>query len=761
MLNVLRRIVQEVNSARSLDAALSTMVRRIRKAMGTDVCSFYLFDAERQRLDLIDTIGLYSRAVGHVSLQLGEGLVGLVAEREEPLNLEDGSSHPQFRYFAETGAERYPSFLGVPIIHQRRVLGVLVVQREGKQRFDEGEESFLVTVAAQLAGVLAHALATGQLSRGSRADGQVTFTGVAASPGMSIGEAVVISPLADLDNVPDLIPTDVEYEIARLKEAIYAVRDEIAAVSERLASRISAQELALFEVYQEMLGEAALGQEVVNRIREGQWAPGALADVVRRHVQYLERVDDDYLRERAADIRDLGRRVLVHLQEDSPQTQDTFPERAVLIGDEISVATLGEVPREKLAGLVSVRGSSTSHVAIVARAMGIPTVLGMVDLPLQRLNGTKVVLDGYRGRLLVRPSAEMESHYRTLIVEEEELVEVLESEQHLPSCTPDGHDMPLLVNTGLAVDAVASLKPKISGVGLYRTEVPFMVAERFPGEQEQVRLYREQLESFAPLPVVMRTLDIGGDKDLPYFPIEEANPFLGWRGIRVTLDHPEVLMVQLRAMLQASEGLDNLQILLPMVANVDEVDDALKLLDRALEELAEEGVMVERPKIGVMIEVPAMLYQLAELAERVDFFSVGSNDLTQYLLAVDRNNPRVAELYDGCHPAVLRALERLVKESLALNMPISLCGELAGDPAGALLLMGMGFEALSMNAPSLPRVRAAIRRVPLSTAQALVSETLTLESPAAVRRHLNQRMSEWQLAHLLPPKDSMNPEVAL
>ncbi|SDM23755.1 phosphotransferase system, enzyme I, PtsP [Modicisalibacter muralis] len=753
MLDVLRRIVQEVNKARSLDAALATMVRRIRKAMRTDVCSIYLFDAASDRLVLMDTIGLHTQAVGQVALSLGEGLVGLVGQREEPLNLEDAPAHPQFRYFEETGEERFSSFLGVPIIHQRRMLGVLVVQQQDKRRYDEGDEAFLVTMAAQLAGVLAHALATGTVNRLARADGRATFTGVAASPGMVIGEAVVIAPLADLDNVPDLIPTDMDYEVRRLSEAIDRVRHEIRSAGARLASRISSQELALFDVYEQMLADAALGQEVEKRIREGQWAPGALADVVRRHVQYLERVDDNYLRERAADIRDLGRRVLAHLQEEDPRGPDTFPERCILVGDEISVAMLGEVPRDRLAGLVSISGSSTSHVAILARAMGIPTVLGMIDLPLPRLNGAPVILDGHRGRLFVRPDDDLVDRYRSMIAEEQALAEVLEHEQHLPSKTPDGHAMPLMVNTGLAVDAVALLKPRISGVGLYRTEVPFMIAERFPGEQEQARLYRDQLESFAPLPVVMRTLDIGGDKDLPYFPIHEANPFLGWRGIRVTLDHPEVLMVQLRAMLRASDGLGNLQILLPMITNVDEVDAALRLLDRALVELAEEGIALERPLVGVMIEVPATLYQLEALAARVDFFSVGSNDLTQYLLAVDRNNPRVADLYDACHPAVLAALARLADEVARLGMPTSVCGELAGDPGGALLLMGMGFDALSMNAPSLPRVRAAIRRVSLDAARTLVDDTLQLPTPTAVRSHLAARFGEWQLSHLLPPKD--------
>ncbi|MAY71749.1 phosphoenolpyruvate--protein phosphotransferase [Halomonas litopenaei] len=753
MLKVLQRIIQEVNSARSLDAALATLVRRTRKAMQTDVCSFYLFDGERDALVLMETIGLRTQAVGQVALPVGEGLVGTVARREEPLNLEDAQAHPSFRYFEATGEERYSSFLGVPIIHQRRMLGVLVVQQAERRRYDESDEAFLVTMGAQLAGVLAHALATGGLTCPAFPGVQATFIGVAASPGMAIGEAVVLSPPADLDSVPDLVPTDVEYEIARLKDAIARVREEIRAAGERLANRISAQELALFDVYQQMLGEAALSQEVEKRIREGQWAPGALADVVRRHVQYLERVDDDYLRERAADVRDLGRRVLAHLQEESPRLPEHYPQGAILIGDEISVALLGEVPRDRLGGLISVRGSSNSHVAIIARAMGIPLVSGMIDLPLPRLDGAPLVLDGHRGRVFVRPGPELVAHYQSQIDEEKALAALLEHEQDLPSVTPDGHAMTLMVNTGLTVDTVASLKTRIGGVGLYRTEVPFMITERFPGEQEQTRLYKEQLESFAPLPVVMRTLDIGGDKDLPYFPIEEANPFLGWRGIRVTLDHPEVLMVQLRAMLRASQGLDNLELLLPMVTNVDEVDDTLKLIERAIIELGEEGVSVRRPRLGVMLEVPATLYQLKALAARVDFFSVGSNDLTQYLLAVDRNNPRVADLYDSCHPAVLSALHRLAAESSELNVPTSVCGELAGDPAGALLLMGMGFRVLSMNGPNLPRVRAAIRRVSREAAAELVEQTLALDTPAEVRAHLASRMQAWQLAHLLPPRD--------
>ncbi len=437
MLEVLRRVIQEVNGARNLDAALSTMVRRIRKAMQTDVCSFYLYDKELESLVLMETIGLRTQAVGRVVLPLGEGLVGLVAKRSEPLNLEDARSHSHFRYFEATGEERYSSFLGVPIIHQRHMLGGVGGAASGKTPLRRRRRSLFGhhgRPASGCAGAcIGHGqpLATGTAGRPSH----VQRRGGVARHGH--GRSVVITPPADLNSVPDLIPSDQEYEIARLKEAIGKTRDEIRAAAERLVNRISSQELALFDVYQQMLGEAALSEEVEKRIREGQWAPGALADVVRRHVQYLERVDDDYLRERAADIRDLGRRVLAHLQEDTPSTPETYPDNAILVGDEISVAMLGEVPRDKLKGLVSVRGSSTSHVAIVARAMGIPTVLGMVDLPVAASQWRAPwcwMVTG--GRLFVRPAAELQTRYASLIAEEKVLSEVLEHEQDLPSETP-------------------------------------------------------------------------------------------------------------------------------------------------------------------------------------------------------------------------------------------------------------------------------------------------------------------------------------
>ncbi|ODC02402.1 phosphoenolpyruvate--protein phosphotransferase [Terasakiispira papahanaumokuakeensis] len=733
MLETLRRIVQDVSAARDLSTALSLIVRRVRKAMGTDVCSVYLYNPERERYVLMDTLGLNPAAIGRVSLALNQGLVGYVGQREEPVNLDNAPEHPNYLYLRVTGEERYHSFLGVPIIHQRRVLGVLVVQQKAKRRFDEGEEAFLVTIAAQLAAVLAHAIANGSLSldrAGQRKS--VPYNGVSASPGIAIGEAVVVMPPADLDAVPDRQCEDAEAEKALFDQALMAVREDIEALSARLAKRISPQEQLLFEAYLQMLDEAALGGEVHKRIDDGHWAQGALSHVVRRHVKYLEKVEDAYLRERAADIRDLGRRVLAYLQARSDIRQD-YPENTILVGEELSPALLGEVPREHLVGLVSVRGSSNSHLAILARAMGIPTVMGLSDLPYKRLESESLVVDGYHGQVICWPDEILSAQYREHMRQDEALTEELEVEARKLCETLDGHRVPLLVNTGLVEDQSRAQALGAEGVGLYRTEVPFMMAERFPGEQEQTRIYREQLVAFAPFPVVMRTLDIGGDKPLPYFPIEERNPALGWRGIRVTLDHPEVFMAQIRAMLRASDGLENLRILLPMVASMHEVDEARKMVMRAHEELqSNEGLKLPMPRIGAMIEVPSMIFQVGALSKRVDFLSVGSNDLTQYLLAVDRDNPRVAGLYNAMHPAVLRALNDLALKARKYQLPVSLCGELAGDPAGALLLMAMGYQGLSMNLSSLPRVKAAIRRVTLAQAKQLLVAVLPCETTQEV-----------------------------
>lgn len=757
MLNTLRKVVQEVNGAKDLKTALSIIVQRVRAAMGTQVCSVYLLDPETNRFVLMSTEGLNKRSIGRVSMAPNEGLVGLVGTREEPLNLEDASSHPRFRYFAETGEERYASFLGAPIIHHRRVMGVLVVQQKERRQFDEGEEAFLVTMSAQLAGVIAHAEATGTirgLGRQGKGIQEARFVGIPGAPGVGVGTAVVVLPPADLEVVPDKTVTDIEAELALFQHALESVREDMRQLSERLSTQLRKEERALFDVYLMMLDDAALGNEVTQIIKKGQWAQGALRQVVTEHVRRFEMMDDAYLSERAADVKDLGRRLLAYLQQARQQCL-VYPDQTILVSEELSPAMLGEVPEGKLAGMISVLGSGNSHVAILARAMGIPTVMGAVDLPYSKVDGISLIVDGYHGEVFTNPSPQLLKQYSAVVEEERQLTQGLEALRSLPCETLDGHRMPLWVNTGLLADVARAQQRGAEGVGLYRTEVPFMINDRFPSEKEQLSIYREQLAAFYPQPVTMRMLDIGGDKSLSYFPIKEDNPFLGWRGIRVTLDHPEIFLVQARAMLKASEGLDNLRIMLPMISGVHELDEAQHLLHRAWCEVRDEGVNIPMPPVGVMVEVPSAVYQARDLAREVDFISVGSNDLTQYLLAVDRNNPRVADLYDYFHPAVLQALKSVVEDAHAENVPVSICGEMAGDPAAAVLLMAMGYDSLSMNATNLPKVKWLLRQMSLSKAKELLDQLLKIDNPQVVHSALHLALRNLGLGRVINPASTV------
>ncbi|VXC96065.1 fused PTS enzyme: PEP-protein phosphotransferase (enzyme I); GAF domain containing protein [Pseudomonas sp. 8Z] len=757
MLNTLRKIVQEVNAAKDLKAALSIIVQRVKEAMGSQVCSVYLLDPESSRFVLMATEGLNKRSIGKVSMAPSEGLVGLVGSREEPLNLEDAASHPRYRYFAETGEERYASFLGAPIIHHRRVMGVLVVQQKERRQFDEGEEAFLVTMSAQLAGVIAHAEATGSirgLGRQGKGVQEAKFVGVPGAPGAAVGTAVVVLPPADLNVVPDRNVDDIDAELALFDKALGWVREDMQELSEKLATQLRKEERALFDVYLMMLDDAALGNEVRTVIRTGQWAQGALRQVVLDHVKRFELMDDAYLRERASDVRDLGRRLLAYLQEER-KTSLVYPDNTILVSEELSPAMLGEVPEGKLVGLISVTGSGNSHVAIFARAMGIPTVMGVVDLPYSKIDGIKLIVDGYHGEVFTNPSELLSKQYADVVEEERQLTEGLDALRALPCETLDGHRMPLWVNTGLLADVARAQQRGAEGVGLYRTEVPFMINERFPSEKEQLATYREQLQAFHPLPVTMRTLDIGGDKALSYFPIKEENPFLGWRGIRVTLDHPEIFLVQTRAMLKASEGLNNLRILLPMISGTQELEESLHLIHRAWGEVRDEGTDVPLPPIGMMVEIPAAVYQTRELARQVDFLSVGSNDLTQYLLAVDRNNPRVADLYDFLHPAVLQALQKVVHDAHLEGKPVSICGEMAGDPAAAVLLLAMGFDSLSMNATNLPKVKWLLRQITQSKAKELLGQVMRMDSPHLIYSTLHLALRNLGLGRVINPASNI------
>ncbi|TAK74236.1 MAG: phosphoenolpyruvate--protein phosphotransferase [Gammaproteobacteria bacterium] len=753
MLTILRQIIQEVSSAEQFQEALEIIVKRTADALTTQACSIFLLDRQGGEYVLVATQGLNPQAIHKARVPLNKGLIGFVGEREEPINIDDAAKHPRFFQVPEVEEEAYRAFLGTPVIYHRQVLGVLIVQQHDPRRYDEAEEAFLVTLATQLAAIIAHAEATGALAevltRNSKNKRhELVYSGVPGAPGIGMGMGVVVFTPFELDTIPDRVPDDIELEIQLLEAAFAGVREDLRLLEERLAPSLPAEERALFDVYQRILDSADLGQEVAEVIRQGNWAPGALREVILAHAKHLENLDNEYMRERADDIKDLGRRVLAYLQQ-GDRTHLTYHEKTILIGETISPTDLAEVPEGCLAGVVSAKGSSNSHVAILARAMNVPTIMGVGDVPIYELQDKNLIVDGYYGQLYVSPSPSLAAEFERLVQEEQKLDATLEEIRDLPAVTKDGHRIGLLVNTGLGADISISLAAGAEGVGLYRTEIPFLMRDRFPSGEEQRIIYRQLLASFAPRPVTIRTLDVGGDKPLPYFPIVEDNPFLGWRGIRITLDHPEIFLAQIRAMMRASEGLNNMQIMLPMITDAIEVDEALRLLRKAYTEVRDEGCEIEMPAIGVMIEVPSAVYQARALAKRVDFLSVGSNDLTQYLLAVDRNNPRVASLYDALHPSVLRALMQVVDNGHQEGKHVSICGEMAGDPAAVMLLLAMGFDSLSINASSIGRVKWVIRHFTRKKAAKLLHEVLGMENAVMIRCHMELALERAGLGNLI------------
>jgi phosphotransferase system enzyme I (PtsP) len=749
MLDVLRRVIQEVSRAGDLQSVLEIIVERVQSAMQTEVCSIYLKDKELQRYVFMATRGLNAEAIGKVTLGVDEGLVGYVGERAEPINLEDAQNHPRNRFFKEIGEDPFHAFLGVPIIHHRVLLGVLVVQQQQSRRFDESEEAFLITLSAQLAGVIAHAEATGTLTLKGRGRKSVRFEGMQGAAGVALGTAVVTYPEAELHNVPERKAVDIDVEVRNFRSAVEKTRADISAIVGKLTGRLPPEELGLFDAYLHMLDETAISGEVVEQIRTGEWAQSSLRKVVSRHIANFEAMEDEYLRERGADVRDLGNRVLFNLQSADTRKR-RYPKKTILVSNELTPADLALVPRSRLAGFISVRGSGKSHVAILAEAMGVPTVMGVEELPIELLDGAPLIVDGFAGAVISYPKKEEKRYYDQVAQEEQALVEGFEVRGEEPCYTSDGHRIRLWVNTGLMTDVQRSLDRGAEGVGLYRTETQFMMNDRFPTEEEQRLIYREHLQAFAPRPVTMRTLDIGGDKALSYFPINETNPFLGWRGIRVTLDHPEIFLSQVRAMIRANEGIDTeLRIMLPMITSMAEIDEAQRLISRCYREIVDEGVEVEMPDVGVMIEVPAAVYQANDIAQRVDFLSVGSNDLIQYMLAVDRNNAQVAELYQEFHPSVLQALNHLVQAAHGCRKPIGICGEMAGNPSAAVLLMSMGYDVLSMNSTNLLLVKHALSQFALAQGKSILGKVLEMDNAYLIKNFVDEEMHKVGLGNIV------------
>ncbi len=707
---LLRRLRDIMASAANSQDRLDTIVRIIAAEMVAEVCSVYIMRAG-EVLELFATEGLRPEAVHRTRLRVGEGLVGLIAATARPLALEDAQAHPAFAYRPETGEEIYRSLMGVPILRGGRVLGVLVVQNRISRRYAEDEIEILQTIAM----IVAELAASGELVNPlefaqSQAGGMlpVRLVGVRLNPGLAIGPAVLHQPQLAIRQV---VAEDVAAELDRLRRAVAAMRelvDELVLASYGLGA---GEHRDVLETYRMFAADRGWIARIADAIRSGLTAEAAVQKVRDETGTRMMQASDSYLRERLVDLDDLANRLQQHLSKRPPNAEwDELPPEFILIARAMGPAELLDYAHRRVIGLVLEEGSPTAHVAIVARALDIP-VVGRVDGAVTRIaSGDVVILDGDHAQILIRPSQDVQQSTTAAVEARTQRGKLYDSLRTAPAITRDGIGIKLLLNAGLLIDMPLLAATGAEGVGLFRTEIPFMVRDTFPAIEDQTEFYRSVFEQADGRPVVFRTLDIGGDKLLPYLPhAPEDNPAMGWRAIRIGLDRPAMLREQLRALVRAAEGRD-LLVKFPMIAEIPELERARALLDMELAYAAGEGrALPASVKIGVMLEVPALLWQLPALCRRIDFLSIGTNDLLQFLFACDRGNPRLADRYDPLSPPMLAMLREVVVQTCASAVPLSMCGEMAGNPIEAMVLIALGFRTLSMAGTAIGPVKMMIR----------------------------------------------------
>lgn len=711
---LLRRLRELMAAPLEPQDRLDRIVKEIAANMVAEVCSLYVLRADGV-LELYATEGLNPGSVHLAQLRLGEGLVGNIAASARPLNLPNAQAHPAFAYLPETGEEIYSSFLGVPVLRAGRTLGVLVVQNRASRHYREDEVEALETTAM----VIAEMIATGALVRLTRPGLEldlrrpVSFSGMSFNEGIGLGHVVLHDPRIVVNS---LFNEDSDEELARLDAALGSLRLSIDDMLARGEVASEGEHRAVLEAYRMFANDRGWVRRLEEAVRNGLTAEAAVEKVQSDMRARMLHVTDVYLRESLSDFDDLANRLLRQLMGRGPEDiAATLPKDAIVVARSMGAAELLDYPREKLRGLVLEEGAPTSHVVIVARAMGIPVAGQVKGAVSMSENGDPIIVDGEEGTVHLRPQSGLESAYSEKVRFRARRQELYRELRKKPSCTKDGVEIELMMNAGLAVDLPQLAESGAAGIGLFRTELQFMVAATFPRAEAQERLYREVLDTAKGKPVTFRTIDIGGDKVLPYFKLagHEENPAIGWRAIRLALDRPGLLRTQIRALLKAAGGRE-LKVMLPMVTELGEIARAREIIDREVRHLSRFAYLLPTSlKLGAMIEVPSLLWQLDELMERVDFVSVGSNDLFQFVMATDRGNTQLADRFDPLCVPFLRVLKQIVDAGLRTHTPVTLCGEMAGKPISAMALVGVGFRSISMPPAAIGPVKAMLAELPL------------------------------------------------
>jgi phosphotransferase system enzyme I (PtsP) len=781
-LTILEDISTLISHSHDLEETLNQIAAIVAGRMGTEVCSIYFFDELKGRLTLWATEGLDKESVGKVSMGIGEGLTGLVLERMKPVMVVDALAHPRYKYFPETHEEHFHSFLGVPLIENKRPLGVLVVQTSRRRQFSRDEIRLLTTISNQVSGIivqarLAESLKTKEQERKEYEKRMVDairklrayerrrperkakmqqhwrgrLVGLAASPGFGRGRAYVMKPRMELESIPEKRVRNRQREVERFRGAVERGIEQINIVKGHMSRLISKEESAIFDVYRLILEDPAIIQQIEHQIRkEGFTAEYAVRVVFERYLQHVSKIDDSYLRERTSDIKDAAQRLLENLTGVAGRELD-IPDDAVLVAEDLSAADLSMLEGDHFKGIVLSTGGVTSHASILAKSFEIPSVVAVDDLLEKVHPGDLIIVDGNFGGIYVNPGHEVVREYERLEKDYAELNRELEELRDLPAETIDGHRVALYANVGLLSDVAFAHLHGAQGIGLYRTEIPFLAHRDFPSEEEQYALYRRVVEGMGEKPVTIRTLDIGADKYPSYMRSVglEPNPFLGWRSIRISLEVEEIFKTQLRAILRVGD-LGRVRMLVPMVSSLEEIAKVKELIAEAKNELAREGTPFDRHmELGVMVEVPSAVQLADRFLREVDFLSIGTNDLIQYILAVDRSNRKVANLYEPLHPAVLAALATTIEAGKREGKRVGMCGEMAGDPLSALLLLGMGLEEFSMGSLYIPVIKKTIRSIDYQTAKSTAEIVLQMDKVGEIKKYLFDQMRSLGMVELL------------
>ncbi|MDN5927837.1 MAG: phosphoenolpyruvate--protein phosphotransferase [Hyphomicrobiales bacterium] len=722
---LLRRLRELMAEPLEPQERLDRIVREIASNMVAEVCSLYVLRADSV-LELYATEGLNPGAVHRAQLQIGQGLVGTIAASARSLNLTDAQKHPAFAYLPETGEEIYNSFLGVPVLRAGRTLGVLTVQNRTKRNYREDELEALETTAM----VIAEMIATGDLARLSRPgldldlSRPTSFTGLAFNEGIGLGHVVLHEPRIVVTN---LFNEDSEEEIRRLESALGSLRLSIDDMLSRREVASEGEHRAVLEAYRMFAHDQGWVRRIEEAVRNGLTAEAAVEKVQSDMRARMMHMTDPYMRERMSDFDDLANRLLRQLMGRGPEAlAEQLPKDAIIVARSMGAAELLDYPRERLRGLVLEDGAITSHIVIVARAVGIPVAGQVTGAVSMAENGDAIIVDGDAGRVHLRPQSDVEAAYAEKVRFRAKRQELYRELRGRPSATKDGVAVDLMMNAGLAVDLPQLAESGAAGIGLYRTELQFMVAATFPRAEQQEELYRHVLDVARDKPVTFRTIDIGGDKVLPYFKSTkpEENPALGWRAIRLTLDRPALLRTQIRALLKAAGGRE-LKVMFPMVTEIGEIRQARELIDREVRYLSRFAHHLPTSlKLGAMLEVPALMWQLDELMKAVDFVSVGSNDLFQFVTATDRGNALLSDRFDPLSVPFLRVLKQIVEAGRKSETPVTLCGELAGRPLSAMALVGLGYRSISMSPAAIGPVKAMLAELPAEELAAMLDDLL-------------------------------------